>query len=457
MIVTNENLLMNLEKKFLAYLFNDKKYIAETIGVMKIEYLPNTYKIYKLLLQYYNKYRDIIPNEQVQLMFNRNRLDEDTIIKYNIIIDECKNDIKIVSDADFQCIIDELKDLYKRREYINMGKKILEINPMKCNEQSFEKLVESVKKNVYKIESLNSDVKNEGAITDNTKNRWEEYCNRRDNPEMQDFIKTGFDTIDNAEGGFRKGELIVVIGRKGDGKSVLLLNLAHNAWINGENVILFSLEISKQDYERRFDSRAANVLTNGLKMGTLDEIEEQAYKKYLQALSKQETVDGKKVGKLYIVDCSPGITPAFVESKIDTIEKQLDIKFSVIITDYAGIMKPNVPTAEKRNAFGDIALEHKILARSRNACVITAYQMNRSGKENKERSESSDIAESDQVGDHIDWGLTIKKINETTGLIESFKTRDASPFQFRFYRKFEKMSILELDNENEKAWDDMKL
>lgn len=457
MVITNENLLMDLEKKFLAYLFSDKRYIAETIGTMKLEYLPNTYKIYKLLLQYYNKYRDIIPNEQVQLMFNRNRLDEDTIVKYNILIDECKNDIDIISDADFNCVIDELKDLYKRREYISMGKKILEVNPMKCNEDTFEDLINSVKKNVYKIDSLNSDVKSEGVVTDNTKERWEKYCEKRDNPEAQEFIKTGFDTIDNAEGGFRKGELVAIIGRKGDGKSVLMLNLAHNAWKNGENVILFSLEISKEDYERRFDSRAANVLTNGLKMGTLDQVEEEAYKNYLKNLSKQQSVDGKKVGTLYIVDCPPGITPAFVESKVDTIEKQLDVKFSVIITDYAGIMKPNVPTAEKRNAFGDIALEHKILARTKNACVITAYQMSRAGKENKERAESSDVAESDQVGDHLDWGLAIKKINETTGVIESFKTRDAAPFQFRFYRKFEKMSILELDNENEKAWDDMKI
>ena len=45
--------------------------------------------------------------------------------------------------------------------------------------------------------------------------------------------------------------------------------------------LLFSLEISKEDYERRFDSRAAMVSSNGLKRGTLTEQEEVLYEKYL--------------------------------------------------------------------------------------------------------------------------------------------------------------------------------
>ena len=60
------------------------------------------------------------------------------------------------------------------------------------------------------------------------------------NPNMIKYIKSGFASID-AEGGFRTSELVYVIGRKGDGKSVLLLNLAHNMWKDGHNVILFSI------------------------------------------------------------------------------------------------------------------------------------------------------------------------------------------------------------------------
>jgi replicative DNA helicase len=224
------------------------------------------------------------------------------------------------------------------------------------------------------------------------------------NPESVVYIPTGFKKIDNEEGGFRYGELVYIIGRKGDGKSVLMLNLAHNAWAQGKNVILFSLEISKEDYERRFDARAAGISSNGLKRGTLNEIEEALYNKYLEGLKNGTTPDGKKSGVFYIVDVPLKCSPAFIESKADTIEQQMGIKFDMIFVDYAGIMVPNVPVAEKRHEQGQIALDLKRLARSKECVVVSAAQMTRKGKEDSSSKNgkvgTEHVAESDQISDH---------------------------------------------------------
>ncbi|MNM99706.1 Replicative DNA helicase [compost metagenome] len=321
----------------------------------------------------------------------------------------------------------------------------------------------NVKHELTTITARQSSVRKEGTIKDSANDRWAAYQKVKNEPETLKAVPTGFSKIDDSNGGFRAGELVYVIGRKGDGKSVALLNFGHNAWAAGFNVIIFTLEISKEDYERRFDARAAGVASNGLKMGKLQPEEEKIYKQYIENTKKGKVEVLNKVsgqneladaGIMYIVDCPSGCTPAFVDSKLDTIEQTLGIKFNMVITDYAGIMKPNISIAEKRHEQGQIALDQKRIAREREVIVVSAAQMTREGGKSKE-ADTSHVAESDQVSDHIDWGIAVRSISETTGKMESFKTRDAAPFSFHYTKKYSQMKMIELED-NLAAWDSME-
>lgn len=440
-----------LEKKFLAYLFKDKRYIALAFSRIKKEHLPLTNYIYALLTGYYNRFHGIITDEIVDTMFKKKNIDEDTIVKYKTLINEIKN-IHVNDESEFEAIINELKDFRKRENFVDIAKNIIELNPIECSNDKLEEMQEEVKKQMLNITSADSTVKEQGLLSESIKQRKEEYYKKKNNPELLQFIKSGFRTIDEKEGGFRPSELVYVIGRKGDGKSVLMLNFAFSAWLQGKNVILYSLEMSKADYERRFDSRASGVSTNGLKMGKLTEVEERVYDKYLADL-ENGICNGKKVGKLYIVDCPGGCTPAFIEAETENAEQLLDIKFDMIISDYAGIMRPNVKVNEKRHEQGQIALDLKRIARNKNCVVISAAQMTRKGKEESSAKDGGQIstehvAESDQIADHIDWGISIRTMAEDTGKVESFKTRDAEPFSFKFNKKYSCMKVEEVYNDD---------
>lgn len=449
--MANTNIL-KIEKKYLAYLFNDTRYIAMSLGKIKKDHLPNTYFIYNLLTGYYNKFKGIISDDIIQSMFKKKNLDTNVIVTYESIINEIKA-LTILDDSEFEALQEELDEFYKRKEYLSIAEEIINANPVECSTDNLSKLENSVKEKITLITAENAETRKEGSIQDSVKERLERYKEIKNNPQCIVTYPTGFKTIDDAEGGFRPGELIYVIGRKGDGKSVLLLNLAHNAWFQGYNVILFSLEISKEDYERRFDSRAAGVSSNGLKRGKLNDVEESLYNEYLAYLSEGKTIEGKQAGVFYVVDV-PGIcTPAYIESKIETVEQTLGIKFNMCISDYAGIMCPNIAVEAKRHEQGQIALDLKRIARKRDMVIISAAQMSRKGREEKE-ADSAHVAESDQVADHIDWGIAIKSISDTTGKIESFKTRDAAPFEFHFTKKYSCMQILELDD-NLGSWDNV--
>lgn len=447
-------LWLKTEKKFLSYLFQDKKYIAMSMGKINEGHLPQTYGVYKMLSSYYNKYKTIITDERAEQWYRSRNVGEDIISNYKIIAAEARA-TTIIDSGEFEAIMDELKEFKNRKELWAMATKIQDLNVLQCPIDKLQKIKDDFKKQVVIMTSEESEVRNQGTIKDSAVSRFERYQTIKNNPEMIKTIKTGFKKIDDAEGGFRPGELIYVIGRKGDGKSALLLNLAHNAWENGENVILFSLEISKEDYERRFDARAAGISTNGLKRGTLSEKDESIYKYYLESIQNGVTPSGKKAGVIYIVDCPGACTPAFIDSTVDNVEQLLGIKFGVIISDYAGIMQPNIPVEQKRHEQGSIALDLKRIARTRNCVVISAAQMSRKGKDEtggKEgKADTSHVAESDQVADHIDWGIAIRSISEMCGKIESFKTRDAAPFEFQFNKKYSSMTIQELDDD----WSDV--
>ena len=445
---------LKTEKKFLSYLFSEPKYIAASLGKINKNHLPNTFFIYNLLSGYYSRFKGIITDDIIDSMFQKKNLDTNTIVTYKSMINEIKS-IAINDQAEFEAIIEELEEYLKRREYLSIAEKIINTNPIDCSTDFLEEMENDIKDKITSITADRSETRKEGTIKDSVQERRERYRQIKENPESVKTYPTGFSTIDDAEGGFRPGELVYIIGRKGDGKSVLMLNLAHNAWAQGFNVILFSLEISKEDYERRFDSRAAGVPSNGLKRGKLTEVEEALYNKYLDNLEKGKTPGGFEAGVFHIVDVPGGCTPAYIESKIETAEQLLGIKFDIVITDYAGIMKPNVYIEGKRHEQGQIALDLKRIARKRDCVVVSAAQMTRAGKEDK-KADTAHVAESDQVSDHIDWGIAIRSMSETTGKIESFKTRDAAPFEFHFTKKYSCMQILELED-NLGAWDSLSV
>lgn len=441
-----------LEKRFLAYLFNNKKYIAMSIGKVKKEFMPKYGKIYTLLVVYYTKYKDIISDITIDTQFKKKNLDKDVVIEYKSMISSVKEQTGF-SDGEFKSLMDELQEQFQRRECIKIAEQIINTNPNSCNTDEFNKMKKKIKETLVSATSNADDVKKEGTIKDLAKSRLEYYRKIKANPEMLNFIPSGFKHFDEVNGGFKPGELIYVIGRKGDGKSICLLNMAYAMWREGYNVIIFSLEIPRDDYMRRFDALAAQVSSNGLKRGMMSPEEEKRYEQYLSNLEKGLTPDGKKCGQLYIVDSAPGITTAFIEGKVEQIEQVLGIKFDCIISDYSGIMKDNIGATEKRHIYSNIALDLKTLAREHDCVVISAAQKNRNGA--KEKSVGTEnVAESDGVSDHLDIGIDIMSTSEEYGKIETFKTRDGEQVKFSFRKQYSSFKILPLENSVD-AWDQL--
>lgn len=443
-----------LEKKFLAYLLSNKSYIAKSIARMHKQYFETIGKIYQMVIGYYNKYHGIITDDMINIKCKQMNTDENTFIQIKTIINECRNDFIDETEGEFEAIEDAIIGQYKRRRLLKVASKIVGGSIPDSSDEQFQEVFSNVQKLLVDIESTDFDVEKEGTVEEDADERLKDYMHIKEHPEDINLIKTGFKHIDDAIVGWGFGSENIVCGRKGDGKSTMLLNLGYYLWKQGKNILFYSLEIDKKQYERRWDARAALVSSKGLKSGQLSDEEEKVYKEYVENLKQEKDLMGNKVGSVYIVDCPSNVTPAFISAKTEEIERKKDTIYDVVIVDYMGIMNANSPTGVVRDDLGSIALDLKRFAREQKKILFSAVQMNRSGKKDLEQknghADTDAIAGSDQIADHADNVFIVRSLDEDTALVESSKTRDGSTFSFHIQKKYDKMQMVEI---NDSEWD----
>ena len=87
-------------------------------------------------------------------------------------------------------------------------------------------------------------------------------------------IRTGFADLDTLTTGLQKSDLVLVAARPSIGKTSLALNFAEHAAVNeGKVVGVFSLEMSKEQLVLRLLSSVANIDSQRLRTGFLEEMD----------------------------------------------------------------------------------------------------------------------------------------------------------------------------------------
>lgn len=447
-MATND--VLEVEKRFLAYLFSNVTYIGKAMARIDDKYLSaDTRKLYKMIKGFYGKHHGIIDDDNIEQFLQRRNLEDNELVKFQTIISSAKS-MTVTDEANFEAVQEQVVENYKRRQLLSLAEKVIGSNPKDCTEEELEDLKNNLQNILVDINSTDYDVEKEGTVEGDAVDRLNKYKHLKEHPEDANLIKTGFKHIDASIVGWGYGSENIVCGRKGDGKSVMLLNLGHALWKQGINVLFYSLEIDKEQYERRWDARAALVSSRGLKSGTLTEEEEKVYEKFIECSKNKKDLFDNNVGSVYIVDCPSNVTPAFIASKTEEIERKTNIIYDCVIVDYLGIMSANAPTGVIRDDLGSIALDLKRFAREQKKILITAVQLNRSGKKDMEQknghADTDGIAGSDQIADHADNVFVVRSLDQDTALVESSKTRDGSTFSFHIQKNYDKMQMIEIDD-----------
>lgn len=181
-------------------------------------------------------------------------------------------------------------------------------------------------------------------------------------------LDTGFKELNRRTGGFKGGELIIVGGRPGMGKSSFAVNIAEHVSIhNGKPTALFNLEMPKSQIVTRILCSQALVDSNKIRMGSMEGED------WIQI---GEVVDHIALAPLYIDDTA-SITVSEIRAKCRRLKQTKGL--SLIVIDYLQLMQ-NGRTESRQQEIADISRSLKVLAKELDVPVIALSQLARASE-----------------------------------------------------------------------------
>ena len=205
-------------------------------------------------------------------------------------------------------------------------------------------------------------------------------------------ITTGFKYLDTMTSGLQKSDLIILAARPAMGKTAFALSLALNAAVKGRaSVMMFSLEMSKEQLGQRLLSMESKVDMQSLKTGRLERRDWDDINIAMDVLS----------GANIHIDDTAGITIMEMKSKCRRLkaEEGLDL----VVIDYLQLMTPEGKSDSRTQEISVISRNLKLLARELDCPVIVLSQLSRAPETRTDhRPMLSDLRESGSIEQDAD-------------------------------------------------------
>ena len=204
-------------------------------------------------------------------------------------------------------------------------------------------------------------------------------------------ISTGFRDLDHALTGLNKSDLILVAARPGMGKTAFALNIALNAAKSSKkDVVVFQLEMSKDQLASRFLASEALIESQKLKTGNLAEDDWIKIARATNVLAKT---------RIY-VDDNPAITVAEIKAKC----RRLGEGLGLIVIDYLQLMQSGGRKSDNRTQeVAEISRSLKIMAKELNVPVVCLSQLSRAAEQRADKKPMlSDLRESGAIEQDAD-------------------------------------------------------
>lgn len=218
---------------------------------------------------------------------------------------------------------------------------------------------------------------------------------RNTNQSALSGLSTGYSKLDEMTNGMHGGDLIIVAGRPGMGKTLLAMNIAeHVALNNQKTVAVFSLEMKKEKLLERSLASIGSIESDQIKTGKLTQ---ENFQKLSSIIPKYQQA------KLFIDDRS-FLRVADMRATCRRIQHEHGL--SLVVVDYIGLMSSDGENETLRIA--NISRGLKLLARDLNVPIIAISQLNRSVEQrNNKRPCMSDLRQSGAIEQDADLILFI--------------------------------------------------
>ncbi len=210
-------------------------------------------------------------------------------------------------------------------------------------------------------------------------------------------VPTLLTDLDGKLGGLNPGDLIILAGRPGMGKSALGAHISFAAARNKVPTAVFSLEMTTAQWAQRIISARTGIPYDLMRRGKLDTN---------QFAQMHDIAD--RVGHLpLIIDDSPALALAAIRSRAMRAKAQHGL--GLIIVDYLGLVRPDDRySGNKVHEVGQISGGLKALAKDLDVPVVALAQLNRANESRDDKRPGlSDLRNSGDIEQDADIVLFV--------------------------------------------------
>ncbi|MDL2324862.1 replicative DNA helicase [Ruminococcaceae bacterium OttesenSCG-928-A16] len=226
------------------------------------------------------------------------------------------------------------------------------------------------------------------------------HLQRLAGPNRKDYmgIPTGYSYLDHKLTGLGRSDLIILAARPGMGKTSFALNIATNVAKQGTPVIIFSLEMTKDQLAGRILSAEAAIDSHLFRTGIEKDSD-------WEDLTRVSEVIGPL--PMYLDDTS-SITIPEMKSKIRRINRTAAAAgqkpVGLVVIDYLQLMSSGKRNENRVQEISEITRNLKIMAKDLNVPVISLSQLSRSTEKGRadHRPMLSDLRDSGSIEQDAD-------------------------------------------------------
>ena len=353
---------LEIEEAVLGSLMIEQDAIHKVTGIMTAEsfYLDNHRIIFSVIkdLSDQNKPIDILT--VTKSLRDKQKLDQ---VGGPVFITQLTSRIASAAHIEHHALI--IQQIFIQRELIRIGTET--VSEAFCEGVEVEDLLTELKQKISILENSSfginaglsqSDIINEAII------ELEKDCiNTQEG--RQPGITTGLGTLNQATGGWRNTNLIIIASRPGVGKTSLALHFAKKAAENGKWVNFYGLEMKSSDLMRIMFSAESGINRLDLRDGKLSELDWISLNTSCQRLEKLPIIWNDYAG----------LTSSKIKS--NTVLNRKHGKCDLIIVDYLQLVKPFDKKAIREQQISEISRTLKEIALSENIPVICLSQLSR--------------------------------------------------------------------------------
>lgn len=338
---------IDFQIKLITLLLTDKKFLINTIDGVQKEFFENEGHqwIVGTIKEYYNKYHIGPTKDYIESKFNK--LGETVSAEsIKITLQKCyKKTSEIMSDREWvesefkefvlnqtlrQVILDSV-DLLQIGDYAKIQSKLNSAFRLQYDKHigiDFKRDIESV----FRDEERN-------AIP---------------------FKSPALNAL--TQGGYGAGDLVLLFGSPGGGKTSLMIAQLAYALSLGKNVIHYTLELSEGYTAKKYYSAITGIEVDQLKVSRKE---------------VQEMLD-KLPGRLIIKEYPPKRASfATIENHLQQLLIHEEFKPDAIAIDYLDYVKASTNRAEKKDEIDDVYIQAKSLAKELGIPILSPSQANR--------------------------------------------------------------------------------